>query len=101
MPSVAQWKASYYCNTKRSWIYGNFEVFPKFVQFSEDGKSDIIDFKIHFDEFVEVKKETTNVFYTALTIRDNDNKYWFSSFPSCTNVYNMLEHFWKERLFAG
>jgi len=101
MPLVIQWKASYYCNTKKSWIYGNFAVFPQFAQFTEDGSSDIIDFKIYFDEFVEMKKETTNIIYTALTIRVNDNKYWFSSFPSCTNVYNMLEHFWKEKLFAG
>lgn len=105
MASIGKWKASYYCDSKRTWIYGVFQISPQFVRFNEENPNttnDIIDLTIYFDEFVELKKEKTAIFYTALTIRcSSNNKYWFASFPSCTHVYNILEHFWRERLLSG
>ncbi|XP_031559429.1 synaptosomal-associated protein 47-like [Actinia tenebrosa] len=104
MASIGKWKASYYCDSKRSWIPGIFQVCPQFIRFTEEipkSTNDIIDLTINFDEFVELKKETTAIFYTALTIRCTNNKYWFASFPSCSHVYNILEHFWRERLLSG
>jgi hypothetical protein len=102
MANIGKWKASYYCNSKRTWVYGIFEISHQYIRFYEDiQKNDIIDFKVYFDEFVELKKEATGIFYAALTVRSSNDKYWFASFPSSTHVYNVLEHFWRERLLSG
>ena len=102
MPIVKEWKASYYQNSYSKWLHGTLEIYPAFVrfieQYSRDSRGKSIDFRIYFDEFTEIKREKTTIFYAAITIRIKAEKYWFSSFPSCTEVYNVIEHFWRERL---
>ena len=104
MPIVKEWKASYYHNSKSKWLYGTLSVYPAFVHFvqqqSGDRTENVADFRIYFDEFTELKKETTTIFYAAITIRIKEDKFWFSSFQSRSAVFNVIEHFWRERLFG-
>ncbi|EDO49418.1 predicted protein [Nematostella vectensis] len=101
MAKVREWKASYYVETKRVWVYGSLFINPRFICFTEESEaSNRINFKVYFGEFLEIKKETTTVFYSALTVRTKDKKHWFSSLQSRTNTFNVLEHFWKEALFS-
>lgn len=102
MPIVKEWKAAYYQNSKSKWLYGTLSVYPAFIRFVEqyngDGGGNSADFRIYYDEFTELKKEKTTVFYTAITVRVKEEKYWFSSLQSCTAAFNIIEHFWRERL---
>ena len=101
MSKVKGWKASYYHDSQRKWLYGELLLYPRCIRFVEDGEHERTDFRLFYDEFVELRKDTTNVFYAAITIRIKDEKYWFSSVTDRGSVFNNIEHFWKERLFAS
>ena len=99
---VKGWKASYYQNSQKKWLYGELLLCPRYIRFVEDEeKSDKVDFKLFYDEFLEMKKETSTLFFAAITVRVKDDKYWFSSLTSRGTVFNNIEHFWKERIFAS
>lgn len=102
MGKVSEWKASYYCNSTRTWVYGHLIIYTRCIRFIEDkGGTDCLDFRIYYENFFKLKKETTSVFFAAITIRVRTDKYWFSSLFDRGHVFNMIEHFWKERLFAS
>ena len=99
---MKEWNASYYCDVNKRWICGRFILYTRFVRFIDEGKdSNDVDFKLYFDDFFELRKETTGIFYAAITIRVKNVKHWFSSFRDRGCVFNTTEHFWKERLFSG
>lgn len=101
MAKVDEWKASYYCSDRKTWIYGHLVIYTRCLRFIEDkGGTSGLDFPICFEEFFELKKETTSIFFAAITVRVKADKYWFSSFVDRGHVFNTIEHFWKERLFA-
>ena len=101
MGKVGEWKASYYCYDSKTWIYGHLVIYTRCIRFIEDkaGTSGL-DFRMYFEDFFELKKETTSIFFAAITVRVRTDKYWFSSFADRGHVFNTIEHFWKERLFA-
>lgn len=101
MGKVGEWKASYYCNGSKTWIYGRLIIYTRCIRFVEDKEgTNGVDFRIYYDDFFELRKETTSIFFAAITVRVRTDKYWFSSFPDRGYVFNTIEHFWKERLFA-
>lgn len=101
MGKVGVWKASYYCNKTKTWIYGRLVIYTRCIRFVEEKEGrNCIDFRIYYEDFFELKKETTYIFYAAISVRVNTDKYWFSSFSDRGYVFNTIEHFWKERLFA-
>ena len=105
MGKVDEWKVSYYCNGSKTWIYGHLVIYTRCIRFIEaviedKGGTSGLDFRIHFEDFFELKKETSSIFFAAITVRVRGDKYWFSSFSDRGHVFNTIEHFWKERLFA-
>ena len=101
MAKVDEWKASYYCSGSKTWIYGHLVIYTRCIRFIEDkAGTSALDFRIYFEDFFELKKETTSIFFAAITVRVRTDKYWFSSFADRGHVFNTIEHFWKERLFA-
>ena len=101
MGKVDECKASYYCNDSKTWVYGHLVIYTRCIRFIEDkGGTSGLDFRIYFEDFFELKKETTSIFFAAITVRLRTDKYWFSSFGDRGHVFNTIEHFWKERLFA-
>ena len=101
MGKIGEWKASYYCNGTKTWIYGRLIVYTRCIRFVEDKEGTTgVDFRIDFEDFFELKKETTSIFFAAITVCVRSEKYWFSSFTDRGYVFNTIEHFWKERLFA-
>lgn len=101
MGKVGEWKASYYRNDTKTWIYGQFMIYTRCIRFIEDkGGTSGLDFRIFFEDFFELRKETTLIFFAAITIRVKTDKYWFSSFTDRGHVFNTIELFWKERLCA-
>ncbi|CAH3164179.1 unnamed protein product [Porites lobata] len=102
MGKIGVWKASYYCNKTKTWIYGRLVIYTRCIRFVEEKEGrNCVDFRIYYDDFFELKKETTSIFYAAISVRVNTDKYWFSSFSDRGYVFNTIEHFWKERLFAS
>lgn len=102
MGKVDECKASYYCNDSKTWVYGHLVIYTRCIRFIEDkGGTSGLDFRIYFEDFFELKKETTSIFFAAITVRLRTDKYWFSSFGDRGHVFNTIEHFWKERLFAS
>lgn len=76
-------------------------IYTRCIRFVEDKEgTNGVDFRIYYDDFFELRKETTSIFFAAITVRVRTDKYWFSSFPDRGYVFNTIEHFWKERLFA-
>lgn len=102
MGKIGEWKASYFSNDTKAWKYGLFIIYTPAIRFVEDNEStNRADIRIFFEDFFELKKETTSLFFGAITVRVRGDKYWFSSFADRGNVFTTIEHFWKERLFAS
>ena len=101
MGKIGEWKASYFSNDTKAWKYGLFIIYTPAIRFVEDNEStNRVDIRIFFEDFFELKKETTSLFFGAITVRVRGDKYWFSSFADRGHVFATIEHFWKERLFA-
>ena len=101
MGKVGEWKASYFSNGTKTWIYGRLIIYTRSIRFVEDKEgTNGVDFGIFYEDFFELKKETTSVIFAAITVRVRADKYWFSSFTDRGYVFNTIEHFWKEKLFA-
>ena len=101
MKKVGDWKASYYSSGTKTWKYGRLIIYTSCIRFVEDNEGrDGVDVRIFFEDFFELKKETTSFFFGAITVRVRAVKYWFSSLTDRGYVFNTIEHFWKENLFA-
>lgn len=100
---IKEWQVSFYNNDTRSWMYGKLCVTPEFVEFIEkesDGKHPYIKTMKH-NEVSEVKKSMTGLIFKAvvLTMSDKKTKYWISSLPDYTSIFNVLHYFQHQNLF--
>ncbi|XP_068715562.1 synaptosomal-associated protein 47-like [Montipora foliosa] len=102
MKKIGDWKASYYSSGTKTWKYGRLIIYTSCIRFVEDNEGrNRVDVRIFFEDFFELKKETTSFFFGAITVRVRAVKYWFSSLTDRGHVFNTIEHFWKENLFAS
>ena len=109
MPHIFSWQCSYYVNLKRKWLYGCLKLYNKCLKFKErkkttdenlaSGTTNCI--TIGFDSIIELKRETTTLIFSAVTIRVTSEKHWFSSFDNSLDVVNTMEHFWRESLLRS
>lgn len=104
MPSIYTWPCCHYLNDKRIWLYGQLKLFVSGLLFIEDTKnvSSEEPKKLHvsFLHIVEIKKARSTLLYGCIVVKVNEENLWFSSFQQRENVFNILEHFWKEQLFS-
>ncbi|XP_057292512.1 uncharacterized protein LOC130621215 [Hydractinia symbiolongicarpus] len=104
MPSIYTWPCCHYLNDKRIWLYGQLKLFASGLLFIEDTKNVISEEpkKLHvsFLHIVEIKKSRSTLLYGCIVVKINEENLWFSSFQQRENVFNILEHFWKEQLFS-
>ncbi|RMC04630.1 hypothetical protein DUI87_17797 [Hirundo rustica rustica] len=50
----------------------------------------------------EIKKESSHLIFSSLTVLEKGTKHWFSSLhPNRNVVFNILEHFWREQLLSS
>ncbi len=106
-PSVVKkWTASYYMTEKRRWLYGTLSITsPNSIQFTtaEDGRNKGVkhDLTLRFDQFTEIKKASSTIVFSCIVIVTGSAQHWFSSLYNRDVVYNVLEHFWRERLIPS
>ncbi|XP_019635834.1 PREDICTED: synaptosomal-associated protein 47-like [Branchiostoma belcheri] len=94
---IYQWKASYYQDSLRKWVYnGTLTVTAEAIVFHDDPSNTVI--TIHFEDITAVKRRTSMLVFSAVTIATPDEIHWFSSLANPMSVYKTLEHFWRERL---
>ena len=101
MPKIFGWKCSYYKNEKRRWAYGKLDLHINGISFLEDSTSVKKKVTVNFSSINEVKKTTSSFIYSCVFIRTDIEKLWFSSFLNRDNVFNTIEHFWKEQLYTS
>ncbi|XP_077978247.1 synaptosomal-associated protein 47-like [Glandiceps talaboti] len=97
--TIKEWKAAYYVPRKKRWVYGVFILTPNCMLFQDDDKKEPInDITVYFSELTAVKKENSSYMFRCVTLATNTDKHWYGSLPNREEVYNYIEHFWKERL---
>uniref|UniRef100_A0A672ZIF1 Synaptosome associated protein 47 n=1 Tax=Sphaeramia orbicularis TaxID=375764 RepID=A0A672ZIF1_9TELE len=80
---------------------GTLSLTRTMVRFvSNQSKESIASFRI--SRIMEIKMESSSFIFSTLTVLEEGNvKHWFGSLkPNRVVVYNVLEHFWRERLLS-
>ncbi|NWS88075.1 SNP47 protein, partial [Toxostoma redivivum] len=97
---IHSWPCSYYLDSSKQWIPGKLSLTPLSIQFRADKTGELlVDF--HLSGISEIKKESSHLIFSSLTILEKGTKHWFSSLhPNRNVVFNILEHFWREQLVA-
>ncbi|NWR94573.1 SNP47 protein, partial [Furnarius figulus] len=98
---IHSWPCSYYLDTGKQWVSGRLCLTPLGIKFTADKTGELlVDF--HLSAISEIKKESSNLIFSSLTILEKNTKHWFSSLqPNRNVVFNILEHFWREQLLEG
>ncbi len=91
---------------KRGWLYGALSITsPNSIQFNtaDDGRNKGVksDLTLRFDQFTEIKKASSTIVFSCIVIVTGSAQHWFSSLYNRDVVYNVLEHFWRERLIPS
>ncbi|XP_013885009.1 synaptosomal-associated protein 47 [Austrofundulus limnaeus] len=99
--SIHSWPGSYYINTEKRWENGTLSLTKTMVRFvSSQSKECLASFCL--SRITEIKMESSSFIFSTLTVLEEGNvKHWFGSLkPNRVVVYNVLEHFWRERLLS-
>ncbi|XP_029381532.1 synaptosomal-associated protein 47 [Echeneis naucrates] len=98
---IHSWPGSYYINSEKRWQAGTLYLTRTTVRFvSTHSKESLASFRL--SRIVEIKMESSSFIFSTLTVLEEGNvKHWFGSLkPNRVVVYNVLEHFWRERLLS-
>ncbi|XP_012731892.2 synaptosomal-associated protein 47 [Fundulus heteroclitus] len=98
---IHSWPGSYYINSQKRWESGTLSLTRTTVRFiSSHSKGCVASFRL--SRIVEIKMETSSFIFSTLTVLEEGNvKHWFGSLkPHRAAVFNVLEHFWRERLLS-
>uniref|UniRef100_A0A3Q0SSA3 Synaptosomal-associated protein 47 n=1 Tax=Amphilophus citrinellus TaxID=61819 RepID=A0A3Q0SSA3_AMPCI len=98
---IHSWPGSYYINSEKRWENGTLSLTRTTVRFvSNQSKESLASFRL--SRIVEIKMESSSFIFSTLTVLEEGNvKHWFGSLkPNRVVVYNVLEHFWRERLLS-
>ncbi|NXC07811.1 SNP47 protein, partial [Orthonyx spaldingii] len=98
---IHSWPCSYYLDSNKQWISGKLSLTPTSIKFTAEKTGELlVDF--HLSGISEIKKESSHLIFSSITILENGTKHWFSSLhPNRNVVFNILEHFWREQLLSG
>nr|XP_040026525.1 synaptosomal-associated protein 47 isoform X1 [Gasterosteus aculeatus aculeatus]XP_040026526.1 synaptosomal-associated protein 47 isoform X1 [Gasterosteus aculeatus aculeatus]XP_040026527.1 synaptosomal-associated protein 47 isoform X1 [Gasterosteus aculeatus aculeatus] len=98
---IHSWPGSYYINGEKRWENGTLSLTRTMVHFvSGQSKASVAGFRL--SSIVAIKMESSSFIFSTLTVLEEGNvKHWFGSLkPNRVVVYNVLEHFWRERLLS-
>ncbi|XP_068557725.1 synaptosomal-associated protein 47 [Cebidichthys violaceus] len=98
---IHSWSGSYYINSEKRWENGTLSLTRTMVHFvSNQSKESLASFRL--SRIMEIKMESSSFIFSTLTVLEEGNvKHWFGSLkPNRVVVYNVLEHFWRERLLS-
>ncbi|KAM4551968.1 synaptosomal-associated protein 47 isoform 1-T2 [Odontesthes bonariensis] len=98
---IHSWPGSYYINSEKRWENGTLTLTRTTVRFiSNQNKESLVSFRL--SRVMEIKMESSSFIFSTLTVLEEGNvKHWFGSLkPNRVVVYNVLEHFWRERLLS-
>ncbi|XP_061776536.1 synaptosomal-associated protein 47 [Nerophis ophidion] len=98
---IHSWPGSYYINSDKRWENGTLSLSRTTLCFiSSQTKENLASFSI--SRIMEIKMESSSFIFSTLTVLEEGNaKHWFGSLkPNRVVVYNVLEHFWRERLLS-
>ncbi|XP_066058221.1 synaptosomal-associated protein 47 [Chamaea fasciata] len=98
---IHSWPCSYYLDASKQWIPGKLSLTPLSIKFTADKTRELlVDFQL--SGIGEIKKESSHLIFSSLTVLEKGTKHWFSSLqPNRNVVFNVLEHFWREQLLSG
>ncbi|NWI81991.1 SNP47 protein, partial [Dryoscopus gambensis] len=98
---IHSWPCSYYLAAGKQWISGKLCLTPTSIKFIADKTGELlVDFRLA--AISEIKKESSHLIFSSLTVLEKGTKHWFSSLhPNRNVVFNVLEHFWREQLLCG
>uniref|UniRef100_A0A8C3K7A5 Synaptosomal-associated protein 47 n=1 Tax=Calidris pygmaea TaxID=425635 RepID=A0A8C3K7A5_9CHAR len=98
---IHSWPCSYYLDTSKQWVSGRLSLTPVAIKFTADKTGELL-VNFHLSSISEIKKESSNLIFSSLTILEKNTKHWFSSLqPNRNVVFNILEHFWREQLLSS
>ncbi|XP_051255724.1 synaptosomal-associated protein 47 [Dicentrarchus labrax] len=98
---IHSWPGSYYINSEKRWESGTLSLTRTMVRFvSNQSKESLASFRL--SRIMEIKMESSSFIFSTLTVLEEGNvKHWFGSLkPNRVVAYNVLEHFWRERLLS-
>ncbi|NXM74198.1 SNP47 protein, partial [Serilophus lunatus] len=98
---IHSWPCSYYQEPGKRWVPGKLSLTPTGIHFQAAQSGQLL-LQFPLSGISEIKKESSHLIFSSLTILEKGTKHWFSSLiPSRNVVFTVLEHFWREQLLSG
>ncbi|NWV12994.1 SNP47 protein, partial [Ptilonorhynchus violaceus] len=97
---IHSWPCSYYLESRRRWIPGKLSLTPSSIQFRDESGRLLL--RSRLSGIDAVRKESSHFIFSSVTVLEKGTKHWFGSLiPNRNAVFNVLEHFWRERLLSN
>ncbi|XP_054715616.1 uncharacterized protein LOC129225085 [Uloborus diversus] len=98
--SAFESQANYYHPATRKWVQGVFTLSKNNIQFVSDNKdNDQLHLHLPLNTISAIEKKLSSFIYPSIVVTVGSEKHWFSSFCNRDLTYNMLELFWRDKLF--
>ncbi|ELU15463.1 hypothetical protein CAPTEDRAFT_121090 [Capitella teleta] len=103
---IAEWKCSYYDSSRKKWLSGILQLTKSRIRVltpppkrkAPADSSQAVYMTVALDNVTDIKKATSGYVFKCVVVTSRDGQHWFSSLPVRDNVYNILNHFWRNRL---
>ncbi|XP_057714386.1 synaptosomal-associated protein 47 [Corythoichthys intestinalis] len=99
--TIHSWPGSYYLTWGKRWENGTLSLSRTSVRFVSNTTGETLA-SFRLSRISELKMESSSFIFSTLTVLEEGNvKHWFGSLkPNRVVVYNVMEHFWRERLLS-
>ena len=103
--AIRRWKGAYYLqeNNRKRWVYGDLLLTHEglrciLIKDERNKEATTLDFTLRFTDISQLMKAKSMFIYDAIVLLIGTTQHWLSSLQNRDAVYNILEHFWKDRL---
>jgi synaptosomal-associated protein 47 len=104
---IAEWKCSYYDISRKKWLSGILQLTksrirvlmtPNKKSLPAESSQAAVYLSLALDNITDIRKATSGYVFKCVVVTARDGQHWFSSLPVRDNVFNTLNHFWRNRL---
>lgn len=98
---IKQWEAKYYSNSTKKWLSGHLCLMGSSIHFFTANGTDSL-LVLRYRNIVDIQKTFSMLIFKALVIRySSHEEHWFASLTNRDNVFNLIEHFWRNCLIPS
>ena len=102
MPSldifIFKWKCTFYIGKEKKWIEGELQLNEDHISIIEKDNDKTKARTVKFFKMTKITKEKSSYIYPCVVFYTLKDTVWISSLVNRDDVFNKIEHFWRQSL---